>query len=269
MFHSITTITITVVFLSIIIPSLVLWKKPSTVVGVAVSKLINDKKMLLHFGALFIILYFNKLELKLEDKLLYEDYTHLIHNWEGNLVYYIQQIFLNDQLTVLLTFFYIIVFPSLMVSSIIIYLNIEDYKSFYSFTYALMLNYAIAIPFFLFFPVYEVWYYDPNVQFLIPDVYTSFESEYRNLSGINNNFPSLHTAISMTIAIIAYKSESIKFSRVAIFSAGLIVFSTIYLGIHWLSDLAAGTLLAVIVTQTGFRLSEAVTSDYELTVRNR
>jgi len=230
--------------------------------------LFNDKKMLFHFVALFLILYFNKVEQKIGEKLLSEDYTHIIHGFEGNIVYFIQQFFMGDGFTYLLTFFYIIFFPTLIVTSVIIYLNIDDVKSFYNFVYALMLNYGLAIPFFLFFPVYEVWFYDSHVQFLIPQIYPNFEAEYRPLSGLNNNFPSLHTAISISMAFIALRSRSFNFGKVALFSAVLIVFSTIYLGIHWLTDLSAGFLLAVVASQTGLRISELTVQENQLYIRN-
>lgn len=268
MFHSIETIMLTVVFLSIILPSLILRRSPLLTIKVAFSKLIRDKKMLLHFVALFLILYLNKIEQKFSTELLLGDYTPIISYWEGNIVYYIQNIFLNYQLTYMLTFFYIIAFPTLMVSSVIIYLNRDDYKSFYAFVYALMLNYGIVIPFFLFFPVFEVWYYDPNVNFLIPQIYPNFELEYRPMSGIDNNFPSLHTSISVTIALIALKSKDAIFRKVASISAVIIVFSTIYLGIHWLADMAAGILLASIVSLAGLRISEYSYNDHHLHIRN-
>lgn len=256
MFQSLYTITITVVGISLFIPALLLWRSPFRIIKSTLVNLRKNKGMLLQLFVLFLILYFNKLELKFGEGRVSEDYTHIIYSFEGNLVYYIQQGFLNDSLTYILTFFYVIIFPALMIASVFLYLNIEDYKSFYNFVYALMLNYGLAIPFFLFLPIYEVWSYDANIQFLIPQVYPAFETEYRQLSGINNNFPSLHTAISLSMAIVAYNSKSLKFSNLVIFSVGFIIFSTLYLGIHWLSDLAAGGLLAIIATQTSFRLSE-------------
>lgn len=262
MFQSLYTITISVVVISLLIPALVLWRRPYKIINSTVVTLRKNKGMLLQLLILFLILYFNKMELKFGETRVSEDYTYIIHSFEGNLVYYLQQIFSNESLTFILTLFYVIIFPSLMIASMLLYLNIGDYKSYYNFVYALIINYGLAIPFFLFLPIYEVWYYDSNIQFLIPQVYPAFESEYRQLSGINNNFPSLHTAISLSMAIVAYKSKSLRFSNLVIFSVGFIIFSTLYLGIHWLLDLAAGGLLAIIATQTSFRLSE-------LTIRKR
>ncbi len=269
MFQSIYTITFTVIILSVMITSFILKKDPYQLSKKAIYTLFTDKKMVFHFTALFLILYFNKIEQKIGETLLSEDYTHFIHDFEGNLVYLIQHFTTNDIFNFILTFFYIIGFPTLMISSMLIYLNIDDKRSFYSFVYALMINYAIAIPFFLFFPVYEVWYYDPHVHFLIPDIYPSFEQEYRPLSGINNNFPSLHTAISITTSLIALRSNSKVFARLAFFIAIVIVFSTLYLGIHWLSDMTAGILLAVLASQTGLRISEHIVQENRLYANNR
>ena len=256
MFHSMNTIVITVVLLTALVSMVILKQSVHRILMDSVQTLLKNKKMLLHFIAMLLILVFNKFEQTIAKEIKVGDFTPVVHMWEGNIVYYLQKLFMNDTLTTILTFFYIIVFPVLLVSSIVIYIKSKDYKSYYAFVYALMLNYLIAVPFYLFFPVYEVWYYDPRVTFLIPDIYPNFELEYRPLSGIDNNFPSLHTSISLTIAMIAMSSKKIEFGKLALFSAGIIVFSTMYLGIHWLADLTAGILLAVLASQTGIRLAE-------------
>ncbi|KXG43107.1 phosphatase PAP2 family protein [Tepidibacillus infernus] len=264
MFQSMNTIILTVAILVIIISSVLLQKNPYRTLKDMFVKLFSDKKYLLHFLALFLILYFNKIEQKIEKDLVVPDFTPMIHQWEGNIVYFIQQWFMNDSLTYLLTFFYVIIFPTMMVTSFIVYSNRDDDRSFYSLIYAMMLNYIIAIPFYLFFPVYEVWYYDPHVQFLIPKVYPNFEIEYRALSGLDNNFPSLHTSISVTIALIALRSKSKWLGKITMFSAGVIIFSIFYLGIHWLSDMTAGILLGMIASQTGYILSDNLSTNKQL-----
>jgi len=256
MFHSMNTIVITVVLLTALVSMLMLKQSVHRILVDSVQTLLGNKKMLLHFIAMLLILVLNKLEQTIAKEMTPGDFTPIVHLWEGNIVYFIQRFFMNDYLTAVLTFFYIIVFPVLLVSSIVIYIKSRDFKSYYAFVYALMLNYLIAVPFYLFFPVFEVWYYDPNVTFLIPEIYPNFELEYRPLSGIDNNFPSLHTSISLTIALIAMRSRKIEFGRLSLFSSAIIVFSTMYLGIHWLADLTAGILLAIIASQTGIRLAE-------------
>jgi len=269
MFHSMTTIIITVTILSILSASIILCKHPFYIIANTVEQLLSHKKMLLHFLALFMILLVNKFEQRIAKGLIKDDFTPAIHQWEGNIVYYLQHFFTNEILTYLLTFFYIIVFPTLMVTSFIIYLNINDSKSFYGFIYGLMLNYLIAIPFYLFFPVYEVWYFDSHIKFLIPEVFPNFETVYRPLSGLDNNFPSLHTSISITMALIALQSKHISYGKITFISSSIIVFSTLYLGIHWISDMTAGILLAVISSQTGLKLSAHTIGEEELSLQYR
>ncbi|WP_339063906.1 phosphatase PAP2 family protein [Tepidibacillus marianensis] len=268
MFQSMNTIVLTIALLTIMISIIVLRKNPYEIAKIAITTLITHKKMLFSFLALFLILYFNKMEQIIEKNIVVGDFTPYFQQLEGDIIYYIQQYFMNDTLTYLLTFFYIIGFPVIMVSSFVIYLN-QDQRLLYAIVYALMLNYMIAIPFYLFFPIYEVWYFDHHVRFLIPQVYPGFDLEYRPLSGIDNNFPSLHTSISLTIALIAARAKSSLFGKITLLSAIFIVFSTFYLGIHWVLDMAAGTILAFIASQTGLRLSEMVVGDRPFELRNQ
>ena len=268
MFQSMNTIIVTITILVILLSSIVLREKnPYRLAANTFTNLFSSKKMLIQFLMLFLILYLNKMEQILEKHLIVGDFTPAIHQLEGNIVYYIQQFFLNDILTYLLTFFYIIFFPVMMVTSFVVYLN-EDHQLFYSIIYGLMLNYIIAIPFYLFFPIFEVWYFDHHVQFLIPQVFPTFDLEYRPLSGIDNNFPSLHTSISVTIAFIAMRSKNILFSRIMLTSSIIIVFSTLYLGIHWILDMIAGIFLALIASHTGLRISSMVFSHERYGVGN-
>jgi len=268
MFQSMNTIVFTITLLIIMISTIVLQKNGYEVAKTVIVTLLSNKKMQFSFSILFLILYFNKMEQKMEKNVNIGDFTSYIHQFEGDIVYYIQQFFMNPSLTYILTFFYIIVFPVLMVTSFVVYLN-QDHRLFYAIVYALMLNYIIAIPFYLFFPVYEVWYFDHHVQFLIPQVYPNFDLEYRPLSGIDNNFPSLHTSISLTIALVALQSKNSLFGKITLIGAVTIIYSTLYLGIHWVLDLSAGALLAIIASQTGLRLSEIVMGEQQFDLSNQ
>ena len=68
---------------------------------------------------------------------------------------------------------------------------------------------------------------------------------------MNNCFPSLHTSLSISVALISIHSGYRRLALVISTSAAIIVFSTIYLGIHWLVDVVAGmagALAAVNIT---------------------
>ena len=116
----------------------------------------------------------------------------------------------------------------------------RDCHALYTLLYAVMLNYFIAIPFFLFVPVYETWVYHPHVEFLIPHIYPSFEQEYRAMSGLDNCFPSLHTSMLATLALIAVRSKAGCSAKSRPYVRGSSAFSIFYLGIHWFLDAVAG-----------------------------
>lgn len=221
------------------------------------NELLSSRKYLFHFLAMLLILFFNKIELSIEKHMKRQaDFTGSFHKIEGDIVAWIQNTFQNDWLTAFLTFFYVIVFTSLLIASIGIYTHTKKYHLFYALCYAIMINYMVAIPFYFFFPVNEVWHFHPKVDFLIPQYFPTFEQEYRPLSGLNNCFPSLHTSISVTIALIAAKSGIRLWKWMTAISAGIIIFAIFYLGIHWVIDMCGGIALAITASRVGLWIGE-------------
>jgi membrane-associated phospholipid phosphatase len=232
-------------------------KNPLAAAGSFVQEIFTNRKFMLHMLVVVAILFCNKIELSIEKKMNYRaDFTGSIFKIEGNFVAAIQHLFHNDMLTYATSFFYVVVFPSVMIASIVIYTYQKNYKLFYAFCYAILINYVIAMPFYLFFPVNEVWAFHPNVSLLITDVFPTFESDYRPLSGLDNCFPSLHTSISVSLAILATKSGSAFWKRFVPLSSAFIIFAIFYLGIHWLTDMVGGVVLGVAAARLGLRISE-------------
>ncbi len=255
MYESLGTIALTITILTIFLTLFINRRNPFRVF----SSLKNNKHVFLPLAFLAAILFVNKLELRLESLLTNQsDFSSFFYSYEHMILADIQSTFRHPLLTEITTFFYIIMFVTLIAISLVTYLLGEDWKLLYTFLYAISLNYIIAIPFYLFFPVTEAWYSHPQVEFLIPAVYPGFESQYRNISGLNNCFPSLHNSISLTLLLISAKSTNKLFKSVFYISVPIIMFSTIYLGIHWLTDMAAGILLAAIATWT----AQLITNKY-------
>jgi len=73
-----------------------------------------------------------------------------------------------------------------------------------------------------------------------------------------NVFPSLHTALSVTVllAAVSTREEFPRWTPVAAFLTGSIVVATMFLGIHWVTDVVAGTLLAAGSVAAANRLVE-------------
>jgi membrane-associated phospholipid phosphatase len=256
-FQSMTHATVYIVITVFFFLLFSLKKNPFYAAGSFVHELFTSRKFMLHFVGMMAILFFNKIELWIESKMNYHsDFTRSLYNIEGNFVAVVQHMFHNDILTYVTSFFYVVVFPAVMIASIGIYTYQKNYRLVYAVCYAMMINYMIAIPFYLFFPVNEVWSFHPHVNLLITDVFPTFETAYRPLSGLDNCFPSLHTSISVSMAVIALRSSSTFWKVFAPLSAVVIIFTIFYLGIHWLSDMLAGVLLGVFAARLGLRISE-------------
>lgn len=260
MFQSMTTITLTNIGVVTLLVVLVTRHNPFTILFNFLIDLKTDRLLRYHLFAALAVLLLNKIELAVEGAMnVQADFTPLFYQWEGRFIHLIQTYLETPPLTAVLTFFYIIVFTSLLVASLFVYYHGKDQRSLYTLLYAVMLNYLIAIPFFLFFPVFETWVTHPQVEFLIPDIYPAFEQEYRAMSGLDNCFPSLHTSMSITLAMIAARSKNRLFGKIVPVCAGIIIFSIFYLGIHWFSDAVSGTVLAFISVYLANRLADRLT----------
>ena len=219
-------------------------KNPFSILKRSIKYILTDKMSLALLVMLFSILAINKLQLKYEGLFAITNYATYFYRVEGELLSVVQAQFYNPTLTLVLTYFYVIVFTSMLIVSLFVYCYNQDPVALRVFCLAIMLNYLIAIPFFMFFGVTEVWFIHPKVKFLIPQFYPNFELEYRKMSGIDNSFPSLHTSISITMALVAYYFKYRWFGKLLFACAVVILFSILYLGIHWFADLAAGLILA-------------------------
>jgi membrane-associated phospholipid phosphatase len=71
-------------------------------------------------------------------------------------------------------------------------------------------------------------------------------------------FPSLHTSLSATVALLAarYRSTAPGWLPIAVIGAASVAVATMYLGIHWLTDVLAGFLLAAFSVGAGARFAE-------------
>lgn len=255
-FDSMTHVSIYTAIVTVILLIVALRANPITIVTRFVQAFVTNRKNLFHLLAVLFILYMNKLELSVEKAMNYTaDFAPVFYQIENNFVETVQQFFYNEQLTYFTSFFYVIVFTSLMIVSIGIYMYDKNYKLFYALCYAILTNYIVAMPFYLFFPVTEVWHTQPNVNLLLHEVFPTFEQEYRLMSGLDNCFPSLHTSLSVTIAFIAARSGNRFWKYFTAISAIIIIFSIFYLGIHWFMDMVAGLALGIFAATAGQRIA--------------
>jgi membrane-associated phospholipid phosphatase len=58
-----------------------------------------------------------------------------------------------------------------------------------------------------------------------------------------NCFPSMHTSVAFAVLLLAWREKSLAFRWMMTVYASAIIFSTVYLEIHWVVDVAGGLIL--------------------------
>jgi len=172
--------------------------------------------------------------------------THNIYAVEGNLVAVIQQI-ATTELTWALSIIYVFGYVFLLAFPLVAYLFLEDLRMFRVTTLAYVVNYLIGLASYTAFVAYGPRNYMPmEVGGLMYEVWPEIELLTTSINANTNVFPSLHTSLALTVALLAwYTRDSYRrWFYVATALAISIAFSTMYLGLHWGVDVVAGTALA-------------------------
>ena len=111
---------------------------------------------------------------------------------------------------------------------------------------AYTVNYAVGMTCYVLFVSYGPRNAVPTVEPLLFDLLPRFQLLTSEVNANTNVFPSLHTSLSTTVALLALRDHEMfpRWTPVAVFLAVSIVLSTMVLGIHWATDVIAGVLLA-------------------------
>ena len=171
-----------------------------------------------------------------------------IHAVEGDAVIGWLQSFKAPLVTSYFSWIYIYAYVYLLIFPFLAYLLASDTRSFRSLSLAYAFNYVVGILLYVTFIAYGPRNYPIGVEQLL---YNSWPQSQLLTSEVNTNtnvFPSLHTSVSATIAIFSIKTRDRYplWTLVAVPLAVSIWISTMYLGIHWATDVVAGLVLAVV-----------------------
>lgn len=114
---------------------------------------------------------------------------------------------------------------------------------------AYIVNDTIGIMFYVLFISYGPR--NLGVDFVDPILYDMYPQAAIMTGAVNipiNVFPSLHTSMAATAMFFAWRTRRLypSWSIIATVFATSIIFSTMYLGIHWASDVVAGIALATL-----------------------
>lgn len=182
--------------------------------------------------------------------------TGYIHAIEGNVVPALQSM-ANPTLTAFFGFVYIFGYTFLLTFPFAAYLVHDEDHYLHELVVAYIVNYGVGLVCYIVFIAYGPRNFLPDL--VDPLLYTHWPQAQLLTSKVNTNtnvFPSLHTSLSITVALLAYRTRA-HFPRwlpVAAFLAVAISISTMYLGIHWATDVVAGVLLAVVSIRVADRV---------------
>ncbi|WP_439026907.1 phosphatase PAP2 family protein [Haloarchaeobius sp. DT45] len=195
-------------------------------------------------------------------------YTSVIYGLEGTTVMLFQTVTWVP-LTYVMTFVYLVGFPFV---TLFTYWKLKahdpEQARRYCVAYAMLV--LMALPYFLAFPVSVTSEYlghtangAPAMEALMYDLHPIITEGITSTDTLVKAFPSLHTGISALAAVYARYSTR----RYAQLAGGLtvaIMFSTFYLGIHWLTDAAFALVLVGLSFYVSQRIADPATYEERL-----
>lgn len=190
------------------------------------------------------------------------DITGEIHAIEGGAVAFVQDVVPVATLE-FFTVMYMVGFPYLLVTAPVLYFLLPTRRYLKELLVAYLLNYLIGSICYTLFIAYGPRNHLSSVEGLMYLHYPQTQEVTAAVSARTNVFPSLHTSLAVVVLLLAWRSrrEYPRWFTVASVVATSIVFSTMYLGIHWAVDVAAGILLAVWSVYVAERLVARSESD--------
>jgi len=142
---------------------------------------------------------------------------------------------------------YVLVFTFIIYFPPVLLLVRDDRATMRRYAVAMLLNYAVLLPFYLFFPVAVTG--STAGTGMQPSLYLSLNwgKMVTSIDPLNNNFPSGHVSLMVTTLLVCFLAGT-RYNRYYFFlgaSTLAIVFAVLYLGIHWPTDVFAGFVLGV------------------------
>jgi membrane-associated phospholipid phosphatase len=174
--------------------------------------------------------------------------TSYIYALEGATVSDIQSV-ATPTLTAYFSFVYIFGYVFLLVFPFLAYLALRDLRPLKRTTLAYALNYSIGLLFYALFISYGPRNLIPDL--VDPLLYATYPQTQILTSKVNTNtnvFPSLHTSLSVTAAVLAWQTRDVYpyWLYIAVLFAVSVSVATMYLGIHWATDVVAGVGLGLV-----------------------
>lgn len=217
------------------------WKKP-----------LSEYKQIFAYQSIYVgliigVVVIHLLEVNILDtmttNMIGDTFTPSIQFIEDGVVHWFSQLW-TPVLIYFFVFVYIGLYPFMLWFTLLYFIMVNEKKAMKTFACSLVGIYAIALPFYLFVPITNVYSYygTPSaLNMVIP----SIEQFFYTTTTTNNCFPSLHVAVSLLLVKTVSLTNNKRFIYLTYFCAICVICSVIYLAIHWITDVIGGILLTV------------------------
>jgi len=157
---------------------------------------------------------------------------------------------------------YFFLFPIIALLVVLALALDQNPRPYRTLSLAVVINYLLSVPFYLFMPVPERWAYPDSEAILLSDLWNeSLITLIRPISGLDNCFPSSHTSLTVILIAVCYL-YSVRLRTSLLFIGASIIFATFVLGIHWIPDILAGIFVGLLSVILAKRLVDSGKSDF-------
>ena len=181
------------------------------------------------------------------------DMTPYVYAIEGDIVLWIQESLSNSLLSIGLTHFYVMGFMAITFSSFVYPIFFDDRYMADRVSLSMFWVYILAIPFYLFFNVRVTGNYIPEMETIAYDLTPQIQNWFIQIDPFTNGMPSLHIGLPFAIWLTMERWDSderwLRYRRLLLLFITITAFTILYLGIHWVSDIIGGIIVAVIAVE--------------------
>jgi membrane-associated phospholipid phosphatase len=183
--------------------------------------------------------------------------TGTIYALEGTLVADLQSV-ATPALTAYFGGIYVFGYTFVLAFPVVLDLIASDPRPLRVLLVAYVANYGVGLCCYVLFVAYGPRNFMPEL--VAPLLYERWPQSQLLVSEVNTNtnvFPPLHTSLSATVAILAYRYRRIAplWLPTATVLVASVAVATMYLGIHWATDVVAGVALAVVSVAAARRVA--------------
>ena len=181
------------------------------------------------------------------------DMTPYVYAIEGDIVLWIQESLSNSLLSIGLTHFYVMGFMAITFSSFVYPIFFDDRYMADRVSLSMFWVYILAIPFYLFFNVRVTGNYIPEMETIAYDLTPQIQNWFIQIDPFTNGMPSLHIGLPFAIWLTMERWDLderwLRYRRLLLLFITITAFTILYLGIHWVSDIIGGIIVAVIAVE--------------------